>query len=95
MSTGSDALHAIFSGLVCRSLSNRGPHGMEVDSQTDGLLLNVSLPLPTLPDILLKEMASDETWETAVGGGVALSYYVEGCIDHVSPDGGPTQPVGP
>ena len=64
MSTGSDALHAIFSGLVCRSLSNRGPHGMEVDSQTDGLLLNVSLPLPTLPDILLKEMASDETWET-------------------------------
>ena len=56
--------------------------------------MNVSLPLPTLPDILLKEMASDETWETAVGGGVALSYYVEGCIDHVSPDG-PTQLVGP
>ena len=43
-----------------------GPHGMEVDSQTDGLLLNVSLPLPTLPEVpdRLKEMASDETWET-------------------------------
>ena len=58
--------------------------GREVDSQTDGLVLNVSLPLPTLPEgpDPLKEMASDETWETAVGG--ALSYYVEGCIDHIS-----------
>ena len=72
------ALHPI-AGLVSLRFQSWAPR--RADSQTDGLLLNVSLPLPTPPCPTERRSArgGDETWETAVG---VLSYYVEGCIDH-------------